>query len=180
MHHYSTGGHYSWPSWISPEKIKDAQGRRPTDVGYNPGTLTIPGEKQQKDEGHGTPMLHQYWKLKAAHFDKIAFFKVGKFYELFYFDAFIAERECGLKWMVNDKRPHVGFPEMAKHGYAKKLIDAGYKVVVVEQVERDADRKERVNAGVADQKEKCVVRDACEVYTQGTLVKRVPVQEAAA
>mmetsp|Transcript_33952 Transcript_33952/g.54046 ORF Transcript_33952/g.54046 Transcript_33952/m.54046 type:complete len:1088 (-) Transcript_33952:208-3471(-) len=176
FHYYNTGGdHYQWPQWMQPEHLRDSQGRRPTEPGYNPGTLQVPpSDKIPKDGGHGTPMLLQYWKLKSLNFDKIAFFKVGKFYELFYYDAFMAERTCGLKWMASDKRPHVGFPEMAKHDYAKKLLDAGYKVVVVEQVERDADRKERVNESKdAPQKEKgasCVQRDACEVFTAGTLV----------
>merc|ERR1719210_2936407 len=106
----------------------------------------IPNERVQKDSGHGTPMLLQYWKLKAKHFDKIALFKVGKFYELFYYDAFIAARECGLKWMGAEKKPHVGFPEMAKHEYARMLVNAGYKAVVVEQVERVSEQKERKEA----------------------------------
>jgi len=166
FHHHASGHRYSWPTWISPEGLRDAKGLRPQEPGYNQGTLTIPDEKEQKDQGHGTPMLLQYWKLKAMHFDKIAFFKVGKFYELFYYDAFIAERECGLSWMTHDKRPHVGFPEVAKHNYAKKLIDAGYKVVVVEQVERVVEQKQRDKSDGP----KCVERDACEVFTQGTLV----------
>jgi len=129
----------------------------------------VPDEKTQKNEKtHGTPMLLQYWKLKAQHFDKIALFKVGKFYELFYYDAFIAQRICDLKWM-GEKKPHVGFPEMAKHDYAKKLVDAGYKVVVVEQVERVVEQKQR-QAGQDNKGPSCVERDACEVYTNGTLV----------
>lgn len=173
LHHYNSGGaQYSWPEWLRPEHIRDAQGRRPAEPGYNGGTLWVPNEKVQKDSGHGTPMLLQFWKFKSAHFDKIALFKVGKFYELFYYDAFIAQRECGLKWM-GEKKPHVGFPEMAKNNYAKMLVDAGYKVVVVEQVERVAEQKERVVAGgkdVAKTGPTCVERDLCEVFTKGTLV----------
>nr|QDO16203.1 DNA mismatch repair protein MSH6 [Lingulodinium polyedra] len=167
FHHYNTGGSpYSWPEWLKPESLRDAQGRAPTDPGFDQGTLRVPGEKAQKDSGHGTPMLLQYWKLKAAHFDKIALFKVGKFYELFYYDAFIAQGICNLKWMSSDKRPHVGFPEMAKHDYAKQIVDAGFKVVVVEQVERVAEKQ----AKGATTGPTCVERDACEVFTKGTLV----------
>ena len=84
------------------------QGLRPTDPGYNSSSLWVPDPIQQKGEyqkaqGHNTPMLMQYWKLKSTHFDKVAFFKVGKFYEIFYYDAFIAQRVCGLKWMSQDK-----------------------------------------------------------------------------
>jgi len=169
FHHYASGGgaQYSWPEWLKPEKLRDAQGRRPGEPNYCPDTLQVPSEKVQKDSGHGTPMLFQYWKLKTKHFDKIALFKVGKFYEIFYYDAFIAQRECNLKWMSSDKRPHVGFPEMAKHDYAKKLVSAGFKVVVVEQVERVAEKQ----AKVASSQNTCVEREACEVFTKGTLVE---------
>lgn len=168
FHHHVTGGSpYSWPSWLKPEGLRDVDGKRPSDPGFNQGTLWVPGEKVQKDEGHGTPMLLQYWKLKARHFDKVALFKVGKFYEVFYYDAFIAQRVCNLKWMAQDRKPHVGFPEMAKHDYAKQLVDSGYKVVVVEQVERAVEAKQRT---AGEKGPTCVDRDACEVFTQGTLV----------
>jgi DNA mismatch repair protein MSH6 len=132
----------------------------------------VPDEKTQKASG-ATPMLLQYWKVKAAHFDKVAFFKVGKFYEIFYYDAFIAVHVCELNWMNSDKKPHVGFPEMAKHAYAKKLIAAGYKVVVVEQVERVEEQKQKK---VESKQEggptgpTCIDRAPCEVFTKGTIV----------
>jgi len=120
-------------------------------------------------------MLLQYWKVKAAHFDKIALFKVGKFYEVFYYDAFVANYVCDLKWMNSDKKPHVGFPEMAKHDYAKRLVAAGYKVVVVEQVERVLENKQRTQEAKAQEKgasngPTCIQREACEVFTKGTVV----------
>lgn len=163
--HYDAGGHYDWPRWLQPAYLRDARGLRPTDPAFNQSTLQVPDEETQKRDGHGTPMLKQYWKIKAGHFDKVALFKVGKFYEVFYYDAFIAQQVCGLKWMANEKKPHVGFPEMAKHQYAKLLVDAGYKVVVVEQVERVVENKER-NAGAMS----CIQREPCEVFTKGTTV----------
>eukprot|EP00928_Gymnodinium_smaydae_P054590 TRINITY_DN38335_c0_g1_i1.p1 TRINITY_DN38335_c0_g1~~TRINITY_DN38335_c0_g1_i1.p1 ORF type:complete len:1104 (-),score=166.63 TRINITY_DN38335_c0_g1_i1:293-3604(-) len=174
FHHYETGGSpYSWPTWLQPANLKDLRELRPSDPGFDPGTLWVPSEKTQKEEGHGTPMLLQFWKVKSKHFDKIALFKVGKFYEVFYYDAFIAQHVCNLKWMSNEKKPHVGFPEMAKHDYAKKLVDAGYKVVVVEQVERVQENKQRKaetpqNGGAAGPS--CIEREACEVFTKGTVV----------
>ena len=41
--------------------------------------------------------------MKLSKAAQVAFFKVGKFYEIFYYDAFIAQRVCGLKWMSQDK-----------------------------------------------------------------------------
>lgn len=57
-------------------------------------------------------MLLQYWEVKAKHFDEITLFKVGKFYEIFYYDAVFAQAACNLRWMGNNKKPHVGFPEV--------------------------------------------------------------------
>jgi len=168
FHNYTCGLQYDWPTWLRPENLRDAQGKRPTDPGFNQSTLWVPNEAVMKKEGHGTPMLLQFWKLKTAHFDKIALFKVGKFYELFYYDAFVAARECNLKWMNSEKKPHVGFPEMAKHDYAKKLVDAGYKVVVVEQVERVVEQKQRTSTQTTGPT--CVEREPCEVFTSGTVV----------
>eukprot|EP00933_Yihiella_yeosuensis_P023297 TRINITY_DN1814_c2_g5_i1.p1 TRINITY_DN1814_c2_g5~~TRINITY_DN1814_c2_g5_i1.p1 ORF type:complete len:1116 (+),score=272.77 TRINITY_DN1814_c2_g5_i1:55-3402(+) len=175
FHHYENGGQqYSWPAWMKPENFRDAKGLRPSEPGFNGGTMWVPKPEDKaayaKEPGHNTPMLLQYWKLKANHFDKIALFKVGKFYEVFYYDAFMAQRVCNLKWMAGDKKPHVGFPEMAKHDYAKRLVDAGYKVVVVEQVERVVETNQRKESSEKSSGPTCVERDTCEVYTRGTLV----------
>jgi len=119
-------------------------------------------------------MLKQFWKVKKAHFDKVALFKVGKFYEIFYYDACIAQRVCGLNFCRGEK-PHVGFPEGGKHHYSKQLVAAGYKVVVVEQVERVSETKER-NAGAPS----CVEREPCEILTKGTIVDPEMVDGASA
>jgi Mismatch repair ATPase (MutS family) len=74
-------------------------------------------------------------QIKSQNFDKITLFKVGKFYEIFYYDAHIAQAVCGLKWMGSDTKPHVGFPEVALHQNATKLVKEGYVTIVVEQVE---------------------------------------------
>jgi len=72
--------------------------------------------------------------------------------------------------MCHDKKPHVGFPEMAKHEYARKIVEAGFKVVVVEQVERVIETNQRKTDANKSAGPTCVERDACEVYTSGTLV----------
>jgi len=175
FHNYATtGAPYDWPSWLKPENLRDARGIRPGQPGYDQSTLLIPGEKQQKEEGHGTPMLLQYWKVKQKHFDKVAFFKVGKFYELFYYDACFGQHICDLKWMSADKKPHVGFPEVGKSNYAKQLVAAGYKIVVVEQVERVAEQQERKKQQSQTPADgsttTCVEREPCEIFTKGTVV----------
>ena len=73
------------PDFIKEENIKDLQGRRPDDPQYDPTTLLIPGTAW-KDF---TPAMYQYWELKQTNNDKILFFKLGKFYEMFFNDAII-------------------------------------------------------------------------------------------
>ncbi len=65
-------------------------------------------------------------------FDKICFFKLGKFYEIFLNDAIICHKVLDLAWMHEVKRLHVGFPEKLLDGYIDKLVSLGYKIVVVE------------------------------------------------
>lgn len=73
--------------------------------------------------------MKQYWKIKSDNFDKVIFFKLGKFYELFYEDALIGNQLLDLKWMGT--KMHVGFPERSLDRYTQELVKHGYKVVVV-------------------------------------------------
>jgi DNA mismatch repair ATPase MutS len=43
--------------------------------------------------------MQQYWAIKQDNFDKVIFFKLGKFYELFYEDALVGHRHLELNWM---------------------------------------------------------------------------------
>ena len=79
--------------------------------------------------------MRQYWNIKSQMFDKILFFKLGKFYEIFYNDAIICQRVLDLVFMHEVKRLHVGFPEKRMEEYIDKLVSLGYKVAVVEQTE---------------------------------------------
>ena len=76
--------------------------------------------------------MRQYWDIKSQMFDKICFFKLGKFYEIFCNDAIICHTVLDLAWMHEIKRLHVGFPEKLLDQYIEKLVSLGYKVVVVE------------------------------------------------
>uniref|UniRef100_A0A0G4I1U6 DNA mismatch repair proteins mutS family domain-containing protein n=1 Tax=Chromera velia CCMP2878 TaxID=1169474 RepID=A0A0G4I1U6_9ALVE len=180
-HFYGVGKSFKFPPWMEPSKIKDKKGRRPdgdekAQSEYDFRTLWVPrDEKAAKilmngaTAPHFTPAMAQYWEVKSEHFDKVVFFKVGKFYELFYVDACIAQRALDLKWMGSDEKPHVGFPEQSLHAYAEGLVRHGYKVVVVEQMETPKQLEERNAKAKTGQKSKAVKRDVCEVYSQGTL-----------
>ncbi len=86
-----------------------------------------------------TPMMQQYMDAKAACGDALLLFRMGDFYELFYEDAKTAARELGLTLTSRDKGenpiPMAGFPHHQLDGYLAKIIEAGYRAAVCEQVE---------------------------------------------
>jgi DNA mismatch repair protein MutS len=108
-----------------------------------------------------TPLMDQYLAIKAKYKDTILLYRMGDFYETFYDDAKIASKVLGI---VLTSRAHgkasdvplAGFPHHALEGYLTKLIKAGYKVAVCEQLEDPKFAK-----GV-------VKRDVVEIVTPGT------------
>jgi len=87
-----------------------------------------------------SPMMKQYIELKLKNKDKLIFYRLGDFYEMFFDDAITASREleltltgrdCGL----SERAPMCGIPHHAVSGYLNRLIEKGYKVAVCEQVE---------------------------------------------
>ena len=88
-----------------------------------------------------TPMLKQYQEIKSRHKDCVLFFRLGDFYEMFYEDAETAAPilELVLTSRGHDssgKIPMCGVPYHAADNYITKLIKAGKKVAVCEQVDR--------------------------------------------
>jgi DNA mismatch repair protein MutS len=86
-----------------------------------------------------SPMMQQYLDAKAACGDALLLFRMGDFYELFYDDAKTASRTLGLALTSRDKGenpiPMAGFPYHQLEGYLGKLIAAGFRAAVCEQVE---------------------------------------------
>ena len=160
------------PDFLKTENIRDKNGRKPEDPLYDPTTLFIPATYWKQKEC--TPVMHQFWRFKQDHFDKVLLFKLGKFYELFYDDAIIGNQVLDLNWMGNDpKKLHVGFPEKCLEEKAAKLIEAGFKVAVVEQIERPEEMKERAkNSHSKDKADKVVKRELCNVFTKGTYLNQ--------
>ena len=79
--------------------------------------------------------MNQFWQIKQYNLEKIIFFKLGKFYEIFHHDAIVCQKLLDLNWMGGAKKLHVGFPEKALDKYLAKLVNLGYKVAVIEQTE---------------------------------------------
>ncbi len=86
-----------------------------------------------------TPMMKQYLEVKDQHPDKIVFFRMGDFFEMFFDDAKTASQVLGVALTSRDKGkdpvPMAGIPHHSSEQYLKRLVDAGYKVVICDQVE---------------------------------------------
>ena len=119
------------PQFLKEECIKDINGISPNEDNYDETTLFIPPQCWQMF----TPAMKQYWKIKQHNNEKILFFKLGKFYEIFYNDAIICQKVLDLNWMGGAKKLHVGFPEKALDKYLCMLVSRGFKVAVIEQTE---------------------------------------------
>jgi DNA mismatch repair protein MutS len=110
-----------------------------------------------------TPMLKQYSEIKSRHKDCILFFRLGDFYEMFFEDAQEASRILDLVLTSRGhdaagKIPMCGVPYHAADGYIARLIKAGRKVAICEQVEDPALAK-----GI-------VKRDVIRVISAGTFL----------
>ncbi|PIA61132.1 hypothetical protein AQUCO_00300566v1, partial [Aquilegia coerulea] len=143
---------------------RDAKRRRPGDLNYDNRTLYLPPDFLKRlSEGQ-----RQWWEFKAKHMDKVLFFKMGKFYELFEMDAHIGAKELDLQYMKGEQ-PHCGFPEKNFTMNVEKLAKKGYRILVVEQTETpeqlEIRRKEKGS------KDKVVKREVCAVVTKGTLTE---------
>jgi len=105
--------------------------------------------------------MKQFSKFKQKYPDAILFFRMGDFYETFYDDAKTCSKVLGLtltsRSKGNNPIPLAGVPYHAVEGYIKKMLQAGYKVAVCEQVEDPKTAK-----GV-------VKRDVVRIVTPGTL-----------
>jgi DNA mismatch repair protein MutS len=93
-----------------------------------------------------TPMLQQYLELKQQHRDALLLYRLGDFYELFFEDAETAAPVLGI--VLTQRRhndevsgPMCGVPHHALASYVSKLLDAGYRVAIAEQVEDPAKAK---------------------------------------
>ncbi len=87
--------------------------------------------------------MKQYWDIKSLHQDKILLFRMGDFYELFYDDATKASPLLGITLTSRNKKsedqtPMCGFPHHSVAGPINKLLAAGHKVAICDQVEDPA------------------------------------------
>ena len=116
-----------------------------------------------------TPMMEQYLEIKAANPGLLLFYRMGDFYELFFEDAEIASRTLGIMLTKRGKHqgmdiPMCGVPVERSDDYLHRLIAAGHRVAVCEQMEDPAAARKRGNKSV-------VRRDVVRLVTPGTLTE---------
>jgi DNA mismatch repair protein MutS len=103
-------------------------------------------------------MMQQYHEARQRHPGMLLLFRMGDFYELFDSDAEVASRVLGLTLTSRDKTiPMAGFPHHALEGYLRRLLHAGHRVAVCDQVEEAALAKGLVR------------REVTRVVTPGTV-----------
>jgi DNA mismatch repair protein MutS len=110
-----------------------------------------------------TPMRQQYLRIKKQYPETIVFFRLGDFYETFDEDAKLVAQACDIvltsRPVGKDQRvPLAGVPYHSVEGYVAKLLQAGHKVAIVEQVGEVSAR------GLVD-------REVVRVVTPGTVVE---------
>ncbi|NNJ69799.1 MAG: DNA mismatch repair protein MutS, partial [Kiritimatiellales bacterium] len=109
-----------------------------------------------------TPMMAQYRSIRRElPEDTILFFRLGDFYEMFFDDAKTASDILGITLTKRHNTPMCGVPYHSAGGYLERLVKAGVKVAICEQVEDPATAK-----GV-------VKRDVTRIVTPGTILDEV-------
>ncbi len=106
-----------------------------------------------------TPMEKQYKEIKSRHLDKILFFRVGDFYEMFFEDAKEASSILKIALTSRNNIPMAGVPYHAANHYIQKLLQSGKKVAICEQTEDPSKAK-----GI-------VKREIVNIITPGTVIE---------
>ncbi|MBW3616746.1 MAG: DNA mismatch repair protein MutS [Proteobacteria bacterium] len=132
------------------------------------GSLLAPAASLPLAEGT-SPVMAQFFAAKAKQPDALLFFRMGDFYELFFEDAEKAAGALGIALTKRGKHAGqdiamAGVPVHAAEAYLAKLIRAGFRVAVVEQVEDPAEARKRGSKSV-------VRRELVRVVTPGTLTE---------
>jgi len=108
-----------------------------------------------------TPLMQQYHAIKARYPHALLLFRLGDFYELFYEDALLASRELQITLTSRNREkgqpiPMCGVPYHAAETYIARLIRAGFKIAICDQMEQPGPGK------------KLVRREVVRVITPGT------------
>jgi len=147
----------------------DAEGFAEQGVGGGVKDAAPVGTAAVAAGGEASPSMAQFLEIKAANPDCLLWYRMGDFYELFFEDAVIASACLGIVLTKRGKHigqdiPMCGVPIHRADEYLQRLIRAGHRVAVAEQLEDPAEARKRGSKAV-------VRRDVVRVVTPGTLTE---------
>jgi len=109
---------------------------------------------KEKKQAKVTPLMKQYFAIKAKHPDALLLFRIGDFYETFGEDAIKASKVLGIVLTARnnggEKLELAGFPHHSVDTYLPKLVRAGMRVAICEQLEAPCKGKKIVKRGVTE------------------------------
>jgi DNA mismatch repair protein MutS len=122
---------------------------------------------------HDTPMMRQYLEAKAAHPDAVLLMRMGDFYEAFLGDAEELARHAGVALTCRNKESDhpvamAGVPHHCLHTYLPRLLAAGKRVAIMDQLEDPKEAKGLVKRGLT------------RVITAGTLIDESALDDTSA
>lgn len=133
-------------------------------------SVPAPANSNSKPAAAATPMMAQYWSLKEKSGDCLLFYRMGDFFELFFDDAKAAAATLDIALTSRGEHggepvPMCGVPVHSAESYLARLIRAGHRVAIAEQVETPAEAKARGGSKAL------VARDIVRFVTAGTLTE---------
>ena len=148
------------PYWLQSDQIRDKSGKRSSEEGYDPTTLTIPRAEYLK-----IPKLHRkYWKFKAKYFDKVVAIRMWSCYFFYGPDAAIIHKFFDTKLNEFKGWAYTYFNECFMMKYAPKLLELGHSIVLVEKMKKNQKKND-------DRTKKAVH----QVLTRGTVTDSVEI-----
>ncbi len=141
----------------------------PVEVGFVSGANDAIAPRMADASPAPTPMMVQYFALKAEAEDCLLFYRMGDFFELFFEDAKVAAATLDIALTARGEHlgapiPMCGVPVHAMEAYLARLIRAGHRVAIAEQTESPAAAKARGGKSI-------VARGIVRVVTAGTLTE---------
>ena len=111
--------------------------------------------KKERKRQKQTPLMRQYWKIKDRHPGALLLFRMGDFYETFEDDAVTVSEILGITLTKRgngaaEDTPLAGFPHHALDAHLPKLVQAGHRVAVCEQLEDPKHARKIVKRGVVE------------------------------
>ena len=111
-------------------------------------------KKSESKAAKVTPLMQQYNKIKTKYPDALLLFRVGDFYETFGTDAIVASKILGIVLTARNnggsKLELAGFPHHSLETYLPKLVRAGQRVAICDQLEDPKQTKKIVKRGVTE------------------------------